>query len=144
MECVFPIDKLLAKEQLDAEELESLLKAREEAQADFLLVDVREEAEYDCEHIKGVDMLKPASAFPEWAEAFSREYRETAVVFTCRTGNRSGELQRLCKANGMACVINHAGGITAFCGETIKADTVKKENMAEHATTNEERLKYAE
>jgi rhodanese-related sulfurtransferase len=135
---------LLSKESINSQELESLLYARKKGRVDFLLVDVREEREYESAYIEGVDILMPSSLFSEWSEDFCRVYRQRAVIFTCRTGNRSGVLQRLCKANGMACVINHAGGITAFCGETIKADTVKKENMAEHATTNEERLKYAE
>ncbi len=72
------------------------MQAREEGKADFLLVDVREDMEFNMEHIKGVDMLKPTSAFQQWAqELFNETKDEKTVVFTCRTGSRSGQVQNV-------------------------------------------------
>jgi rhodanese-related sulfurtransferase len=95
-----------------------LLKEREEGKVDFLLVDVREMMEYDAGHITGVDILKPTSLFQSWAEEFLNLNKEKTVIFTCRSGNRSGQVQDVFKRNGMENVINHAGGIITYRGET--------------------------
>ena len=72
---------LLDKGYIDSEELEILLEAREIGKADFVLVDVREDMEYNMGHIKGVDMLKPTTAFQEWALALVNETKDkTASV----------------------------------------------------------------
>jgi len=109
--------ELLTKDNITSSDLIALLEAREKGEADFLLVDVREQMEYDMGHIKGVDMLKPTSAFQEWAEAFLNENHDKAVIFTCRTGSRSGQVQHVFKSNGMQNAINHYGGIVTYGGE---------------------------
>jgi len=57
------MSELLNKSFVSSAELETLLKEREAGNVDFILVDVREQMEYDMGHIKGVDMLKPTSTF---------------------------------------------------------------------------------
>ncbi len=111
------MQETLAKENVFSEELEQLLEARERGEVDFLLVDVREQMEYDMGHIKGVDMLKPTSMFQQWAQEFLDEYKDKKVIFTCRTGSRSGQVQHIFKSNGMQGAINHAGGIVTYGGE---------------------------
>ena len=108
------MQSLLDKTNIQSEELESLLKDREEGKADFILVDVREDMEYQMGHIKGVDMLLPTSTFGQWAEKFAED---KTVIFTCRTGNRSGQVQHIFKSHGLERVINHAGGIVSYRGE---------------------------
>jgi len=108
--------ELLARDNINSEDLEVLLEAREKGEADFLLVDVREKMEYEMGHIKGVDILKPTSLFQQWAEDFFNEQKGKTVVFTCRTGSRSGQIQHVFKSNGFERVINHAGGIVTFRG----------------------------
>jgi len=110
------MDELLEKSYVTSQELELLLKERESGNADFVLVDVREQMEYDQGHIKGVDMLKPTSTFQSWAQAFLDENRDKTVIFTCRTDNRSGNVQRVFQQNGMPKVINHVGGILSYRG----------------------------
>ena len=114
------MSELLSKSQVQSEELEVLLKEREAGNVDFILVDVREQYEYDHGHIKGVDLLKPTSTFQSWAEDFLNENKEKTVIFTCRTDNRSGQVQQVFLQNGMKNVINHAGGIVTYRGEIIK------------------------
>jgi rhodanese-related sulfurtransferase len=114
------VQELLEKNEITSEELASLLKAREEDEADFLLVDVRENMEYEMEHIKGVDMLKPTSAFQSWASEFLEETQEKKVVFTCRTGNRSGQVAHIFTQHGHKGAINHYGGIVTYRDETVR------------------------
>jgi len=111
---------LLEKSGISSSELETLLAEREEGKVDFILVDVREQYEYDSSHIKGVDLLKPTSTFQSWAEKFIEENGDKTVIFTCRTDNRSGQVQNVFKQNGMERVINHLGGIVSYRGELVR------------------------
>ena len=111
------MQELLAKDNIQSEELEELLKARKEGKIDFLLVDVREQMEYDAGHVKGVDLLKPTSTFQQWAEQLFNEAKDKNIIFTCRTGARSGQVQNVFKSNGHEKVINHLGGIMSYGGE---------------------------
>ena len=112
------MSELLEKSNIHSEELVRLLKEREEGKTDFLLVDVREQMEYDAGHIKGVDLLKPTSVFQSWGESFFNEIQDKTVIFTCRTGARSGQVSRLYQQNGHTRSINHVGGIMSYAGET--------------------------
>jgi len=112
--------ELLATDNINSEDLEVLLKARESGEADFLLIDVREDMEYEMGHLKGVDMLKPTSNFQQWAEELLNEAKDKTIIFTCRTGARSGQVQNVFKSNGHERVINHSGGIVSYRGEIEK------------------------
>jgi len=114
------MSELLEKSYVQSEELEVLLKEREAGNVDFILVDVREQGEYDMGHLKGVDMLKPTSTFQAWAESFIEENMDKTVIFTCRTDSRSGQVQRVFQQNGMKNVINHAGGIVTYRGDIVQ------------------------
>ena len=109
---------LLQKNDINSQELETLLKAREEGKADFILVDVREDMEYNMGHIKGVDMLKPTSTFQDWGQEFFTQIQDKTVVFTCRTGSRSAQVAGVFKQNGHKASVNHYGGIMSYSGET--------------------------
>ncbi len=111
---------LLEKNDLNSAELHSLLQAREEGKADFVLVDVREDMEFKMGHIKGVDMLKPTSDFQKWAQELFNATKEKTVVFTCRTGSRSAQVQNVFRNSGHTSVINHFGGIVTYRGEIQK------------------------
>ena len=110
------VEQMLNKSHVSSSELEVLLKERESGNADFILVDVREQGEYDSSHITGVDMLRPTSTFQSWGETFFNENRDKAVIFTCRSGARSGQVEHFFKQNGMSRVINHSGGIITYRG----------------------------
>ncbi|WP_309499429.1 rhodanese-like domain-containing protein [Sulfurovum sp.] len=108
---------LLEKEYINSEELEILLEERDAGKIDFILVDVREEMEYNMGHIKGVDLLKPTSEFSNWAHKLLNETKEKTLIFTCRTGSRSGQVQNVFKQNGHTHSLNHFGGIVTYRGE---------------------------
>jgi len=114
------MQQLLEKRDVSSEELATLLKAREEGNVDFLLVDVREDMEYNAGHIKGVDMLKPTTIFQQWGQALFNETQDKKVIFTCRTGSRSGQIASMFAQNGHKGAINHYGGIMSYAGETEK------------------------
>jgi len=111
---------LLEKRDVSSEELISLLDARKEGKVDFILVDVREDMEYNMGHIKGVDMLKPTTTFQQWGEDLFNTTQDKTVIFTCRTGSRSGQVTSMFVQNGHKGAINHYGGIMSFRGETEK------------------------
>jgi len=111
---------LLEKRDISSQELISLLEAREEGKVDFTLVDVREDMEYNMGHIKGVDMLKPTTAFQQWGQDLFNETQDKTVIFTCRTGSRSGQVASMFLQNGHKGAVNHNGGIMSFRGETEK------------------------
>ena len=112
------MNEILQKSNISSKELELLLKEREDGNTNFLLVDVREQMEYDAGHIKGVDLLKPTSIFQSWAEEFFNEIQDKTVIFTCRTGARSGQVAQVFQQNGHTKSINHVGGIMRYLGAT--------------------------
>ena len=114
------METLLAKKEINSQELEQLIEAREAGKTDFLLVDVREDMEYAMGYIKGVNSLKPTSTFQTWGETLLSEIKDKTVIFTCRTGNRSGQVQQMFAQNGHQKVINHYGGIVSYRGEIAK------------------------
>lgn len=111
---------LLEQNDVSSEELHTLLQGRDEGKADFILVDVREDMEFNMGHIKGVDMLKPTTDFQHWAQDFLNETKDKTVIFTCRTGSRSGQVQNVFRQNGHTSVLNHAGGIVSYRGDIEK------------------------
>jgi len=114
------LQALLEKNDINSQELQMLLEAREEGKVDFVLIDVREDMEYSMSHIKGVDMLKPTSTFQDWGEELFGTTQDQRVVFTCRTGSRSGQIASMFTQNGHKNAINHYGGIMSYRGETEK------------------------
>ena len=112
------MQELLERSEINSQELQTLLDARVKGEVEFALIDVREQYEYDAGHIKGVDHLKPTSTFQTWAEEMFNEYEGKNVIFTCRTGSRSGQVTNVFKNNGHNKAINHYGGIVTYSGET--------------------------
>ena len=108
---------LLQKHDINSEELEILLDARGEGKAKFLLIDVREDMEFNAGHIKGVDMLKPTTTFQQWAHELLTKNQDTTLIFTCRTGSRSAQVQNVFLQNGHKNAINHYGGIVTYRGD---------------------------
>jgi rhodanese-related sulfurtransferase len=114
------MQKILEKNHISSGELETILKAREEGKIDFLVVDVREDMEYNMGHIKGVDILKPTSTFQNWGQELFETTQDKYIIFTCRTGSRSGQVQQVFVQNGHHKTLNHSGGIVSYRGEIEK------------------------
>ncbi len=77
---------------------------------DVVLIDVREQWEYDEGHIPGVELI-PINEVPA---RMSEIPTDKMVVLTCRTGNRSGQVFDFLTQNGFDNVHNMEGGIVAW------------------------------
>ncbi|MBT8213258.1 MAG: rhodanese-like domain-containing protein [Acidimicrobiia bacterium] len=86
-------------------------EARSRIDEGALLVDIREQNEWDRVRIPGAE-LKPMSTVQEW---FQDLPRDRDIVLQCQTGNRSGSLtEALMHQAGFDNVYNLTGGIVAW------------------------------
>jgi ferredoxin-thioredoxin reductase catalytic subunit/rhodanese-related sulfurtransferase len=107
---------LVKKEQLDGDELEALLEARELKMVDFILMDVRELMEYKMGHIVGTDVLVPTSQFyAKIEEHFDK--KDKNIILYCHTGSRSFQVQYAMQSLGFKSVGNLTYGIISYNGE---------------------------
>ena len=116
-ECV----SLLAKEQLDTDEIQALLEARELGMVDFSLVDVREWMEWNQQRIVGTDYLVPTTTFYQAIEQIDED-KEKPIIVYCFTGSRSAYCQNVLKDMGWKQVSNYSQGIIAYNGETTSGE----------------------
>jgi len=100
--------------------LVKMLDDRKAGLLNFILVDVREYHEYEAGRIDGVDTHLPMSSFREWVEEFFNENIDKQIIFTCRSGNRSGQIERIFESNGHKNVANHVGGIISYAGKIVR------------------------
>lgn len=112
---------LLKKEQIDADELESLLEARTLKYIDFNLVDTREWMEWVGQRIKGCDYLVPTTSFYQSIEQLQNQ-KEKPVVVYCLSGSRSAYCQKVMYDLGFKCVSNLDYGIMTYKGATISGE----------------------
>lgn len=77
---------------------------------DVVLLDVREQWEYDEAHIPGVTLV-PMGEVPFRLDEIPTD---KTVILTCRSGNRSGQTLTFLQENGFTNVHNMAGGILAW------------------------------
>lgn len=87
------------------------LKAKQDNGDDFLLLDVREQHEYDEANMGGI--LIPLGDLTARAEELS-EYRNKTIVVHCRSGQRSLMGQHILLSSGYTDVYNLEGGILAW------------------------------
>jgi ferredoxin-thioredoxin reductase catalytic subunit/rhodanese-related sulfurtransferase len=111
------VEEILAKSQLTGEELELLLKARDEGMVKFKLLDVREPFEWQMGRIKGADFLVPTSNFYAELEKVMSHKDEPWILY-CHVGSRSAYVQRvLASQEGFPHIGNLTYGIAAYRGE---------------------------
>ncbi len=79
-------------------------------QENVLVLDVREQWEYDEGHIPGVTHI-PMNEVPD---RLSEIPTDQTVIVTCRSGNRSGQITDYLQQNGYQNVHNLQGGILAW------------------------------
>lgn len=109
---------LLEKEQLDGDELEALIEAKNLGMIEFLLVDTREFMEFQMGHIVGTDMLIPTSQFYAKVEEELGGKKSENIILYCHSGSRSFQVQHAMKSIGFEKVGNLRPGIIGFSGET--------------------------
>jgi molybdopterin/thiamine biosynthesis adenylyltransferase/rhodanese-related sulfurtransferase len=83
-----------------------------DAGKDFLLVDVREPAEYEIVNIPGAVLIPKGDIIS--GEALSRFPQDRQIVLHCRSGVRSAEALAVLKAAGFADAVHVQGGVLAW------------------------------
>lgn len=114
-------EAILKHEQLDSDEIESLLEARELGMVEFNLVDVREWMEWNQQRIVGTDYLIPTTSFYQALEQID-DQKETPTIVYCLTGSRSAYCQAVMKDLGFKQVSNHKQGIIAYNGSCTSGE----------------------
>jgi rhodanese-related sulfurtransferase len=109
-------EAILSHPQLDGDEIQSLLEARELGMVEFNLVDVREWMEWNQQRIVGTDYLVPTTSFYQ-ALSQIEEQKEKATILYCLTGSRSAYCQNVMLDMGWKQVSNYTAGIIAYHGE---------------------------
>jgi rhodanese-related sulfurtransferase len=77
-----------------------------------LVLDVREQAEYDAGHIVNSKLIPLGKLLGRIGEL--EKYRERPIVVVCRSGHRSGTACALLGKRGFAQVYNLNGGVMAW------------------------------
>ena len=107
---------LVNKDELDGDELVSLMEARELGMVNFKLVDVREYMEWHMGHIKGADKLVPTSSFFAALEEAKLDKNENIILY-CHVGSRSAHVARIMHDMGFSKIGNLTHGIVSYPGE---------------------------
>ena len=87
------------------------LKEKMDASEDFLLLDVRQQDEYDFVNLDGT--LIPLGQLQQRLGEIDA-YKDKEVVVMCRTGSRSGQAARILAREGFQNVFNLSGGINGW------------------------------
>ena len=77
---------------------------------DVVLIDVREQSEYDEVHIPDITLI-PLGTIPDSLDQIPTD---KTVIVTCRSGNRSGQATEFLRQQGFDNVHNMEGGIVAW------------------------------
>ena len=93
-----------------------------------LLLDVRNQAEFDSGHILDARHV-PQDQLASSTKAL-KKYREKVVIACCESGMRSGAAARVLRAQGFTKVVNLQGGLQAWRADNLplvrKTDTKGK------------------
>ncbi|CAM3478885.1 adenylyltransferase/sulfurtransferase MoeZ [Nocardioides dubius] len=96
-------------------QLETMLKEREEGQADFVLVDVREPNEFEINRIPG-SVLIPKGDFLN-GSALEKLPSDKQIVLHCKSGVRSAECLAIVKGAGYENAVHVGGGVVAWVNQ---------------------------
>ena len=92
-----------------------MLDQRESGERDFLLVDVREPAEWEIVSIPGAQLI-PKGEFLSGA-ALADMPQDRPIVVHCKAGVRSAEVLAVLKDAGFADAVHVGGGIVAWVNQ---------------------------
>jgi adenylyltransferase/sulfurtransferase len=91
------------------------LKAKMDAGEDFLLVDVREPAEYEIVSIPGAVLIPKGEILD--GSALARLPQDRQIVLHCKSGVRSAEALAALKAAGLGNSVHVQGGVLAWAAQ---------------------------
>ena len=85
-----------------------------------VIVDVREDSEWNEQHIPGAIHIPLAQLTERLAEL--KQYKDSPVITQCRTGGRSAKALDVLKSAGFSKVYNMDGGIVAWDKSGLKTE----------------------
>ncbi|HEY9395586.1 adenylyltransferase/sulfurtransferase MoeZ [Nocardioides sp. NPDC006303] len=105
---------------ISVNQLSEMIKEREEGSRDFVLVDVREQNEYEINKIPGAVLIPKGeflngNAIPQVAELTGDGAKP--LVFHCKSGVRSAEVLAIAKGAGYADAVHVGGGVVAWVNQ---------------------------
>jgi len=123
-------ERVFSSGQIKSNDLEELLKYRQEDKIDFKLIDIREIYEYSDESIDGTDLLYPTTIFHKYIDDLNAMKNENIILY-CRTGNRTGQVLGILKTMDFKNIAHLTLGIVSYSGKTSKNAKLpqKKENI---------------
>jgi len=77
---------------------------------EVLVLDVREQDEYDQSHIPGVTLIPMSTIMDRLSEI----PKDKTVIVTCRSGNRSSQVASYLRQQGFTNIHDMAGGLVAW------------------------------
>ena len=86
-------------------------------QGDFVLVDVREEFEWDICKIKGAKLIPVSQIMNGQIGDLESMERDRKIVLHCHTGARSAEALQILRNKGFKNLKNLVGGIDSWANE---------------------------
>lgn len=86
--------------------------ADREGDVDFILLDIRTDAEIEAGHVSGAESLDFYS--PSFQSELAQLDRTKTYLIYCRTGNRTGQAYAMMQALGFETVYDMDGGITQW------------------------------
>ena len=90
------------------------------AEQKAVIIDVREDSEWNEQHIPGaihIPLAQLSGRLPEL-----KQYKDSAVITQCRTGGRSAQALDVLKSAGFTQVYNMDGGIKAWDNAGLKTE----------------------
>jgi sulfur-carrier protein adenylyltransferase/sulfurtransferase len=96
-------------------ELKQKLERRERGEEDFVLIDVREPAEFEIVSIPGA-VLIPKNEFL-MGDALSQLPQDKPIVLHCKVGGRSAEVLAVVKSAGFSDAVHVGGGVVAWVSQ---------------------------
>ena len=96
-------------------DLKEKLERRERGDEDFVLIDVREPAEFEIVSIPGA-VLIPKNEFL-MGDALSQLPQDKPIVLHCKVGGRSAEVLAVVKSAGFSDAVHVGGGVVAWVSQ---------------------------
>ncbi len=100
---------------ISVKQLDEMLAEREAGERDFVLIDVREQNEWDIVHIPGA-VLIPKGEFLN-GKALEQLPSDKPIVLHCKVGGRSAEALAVVKGAGFSDAVHVGGGIVAWVNQ---------------------------
>jgi adenylyltransferase/sulfurtransferase len=100
---------------INVKQLKDMLDERERGERDFVLIDVREQNEWDIVNIPGA-VLIPKNEFL-MGDALSQLPQDKPVVLHCKAGGRSAEVLAVVKGAGFSDAVHVGGGVLAWVNQ---------------------------